>query len=121
MRVRGDHGSCQLRTPARTPRIGIRLEETLAGGETVRILLVQRLPLFAVPLLERHVGQPQAAVVSCVFALRQQPICLYAEVLHLLGVLVRYALAALVISFGIRLGPPVLQVALRIELTPLVV
>src|SRR5207253_3275859 len=70
---------------------------------------------------KRHQRQARAAIISGVFALGEQAILFYARLGNLLGVLVRDALAALVVLLGVGRRPPVAQISLRIELAPLVV
>src|SRR5215472_8234560 len=65
----------------------------------------------------------QAAIIRSVLALGHAAILLHARARfrNLLGVLVGDALSPLVVSLGVRLGPPVAQIALPIELAPLIV
>ena len=65
----------------------------------------------------------ESAIIGGVLALGHAAILLHAGARfgNFLGVLVGDALSALVISLGVRLGPPIAQVALGVELASLVV
>src|ERR1700721_102089 len=62
-----------------------------------------------------------SAVVGGVLALSQAPILLHAGFGNELGVLVGDAVAAFVVGLGIVGGPPVAQISMLIELSPLIV
>src|ERR1700733_2521087 len=62
-----------------------------------------------------------SAVVRSVLALSQASVLLHAGLGDELGVLVSDAVAAFVIGLGIVGGPPIAKIAIRIELSPLVV
>src|SRR5207237_3253866 len=99
----------------------VREKESLAIGPAVRPFVVERLGFFSELIGKRHQRQARAAIIRGVFALGEQAVLLYARLGNLLGVLVRDALAALVVLLGIGRRPPVAQIALGIELAPLVV
>ncbi len=70
---------------------------------------------------QRHPGQPQAAVVRGVLA--QGELAVHVQIIHGYEsvVLIHHAIGTLLESLGIVGGPPVLQIALRVELAALIV
>src|SRR5205823_2157933 len=90
-------------------------------GPAVGAFVIERLAFFSQLIGKRHQRQARAAVISGVLALGEQAILLYARLGNLPSVLVRYALAALVVLLGVGRRPPVAQISLGVELAPLVV
>src|ERR1700685_1107083 len=123
MRVGSNEHPRYLRTHVRAPRIGIGEEEALAIGPAVRTFVVERLPLRLECALQREQREMDAPVIRRVLALGEQAILLDSRtgIGNLLRVLVGNALAAFVVLLGVFRSPPVAQVALSVELAPLIV
>src|SRR2546430_9609799 len=123
MRIGGDDHASNLRTHIRTPGVGIRQEEALSIGPSIRAFVVQRFPLLFERGFQRIQGEMDSAIVSSVLALGEQTVLLDSGsgVRHFLRVFIRDALAAFVILLAIFGGPPVTQVAVRVEFASLIV
>src|SRR5262249_1177149 len=99
MRIRSNDQPRDLWSDICAPRVGIREEEALALGPAVVPFIVERLALLLEVCLECSQREPDAAIVRCIFSLRQQAILFYScsGIGHFLRVLLRDALAALVV------------------------
>ena len=71
--------------------------------------------------LPRHVRQNFTAQVRDVLTQRQRAIDVHVVDDHVLGILIAHAAGALVEFFAVFLGPPIPEIALRIELAAFVV
>src|SRR3984957_4484880 len=118
MRISGDDEARDLRTHIRARGVGIRQEETLAVGPSIRAFVVERLALLLERGFERVQREMNSPVVGGVFSLSEQSVLLNscAGVGYVLRVLVGDALAALVVLFAVFGGPPVAQIAVCVEL-----
>src|SRR5580700_2851216 len=96
-------------------------EKTLLGRESVDALAFFSGLVFRDQALQRGESDARAAVVSGVFAQRETAVELQVIDGNEVGILVGHATHALLKLLAILLGPPVAQVARRIELAALIV
>src|SRR5580693_7110167 len=96
-------------------------EEALLGSVTVDLLTLLPGLVIGDHALERHQGNAGATIVGCVLAQRETPVQLEVVDSDEARVLVRHATGPLLEFLAVLLRPPIVQIALRIKLTPLVV